>query len=139
MRTTFYTYVTLMGVLMFSMPALSFAEQHYTTEDAIADAMRDAERDISRVLWFSSGVCLTCVGASSFVAFEGQLGLIGAVLLPIGGLGLIHSRPSSPPAERLIGKPPEYVSPIPMLIYQKPDRVGRHRQHWGVLLVTGRW
>ena len=109
-RFMFHTCVTLMATLMLNIPLLSLVEQHYTTEDAIADAIRDAEQDISKLSYFTGGLGLACAGAGSLVVFEGRLGLIGAVLLPIAGLGSIYSSPSSPPVERLIGKSPEYVS-----------------------------
>ena len=107
----FHTCVVLTAILMFSIPALSLAEQHYTTEDAIAHALRDAERDISKLSYFIGGLGLACAGAGSFAIFEGQtLGFVSAVLLPIAGLGSIYSHRSSLPAERLVGKSPEYVS-----------------------------
>ena len=107
---TFYIYVTLIVALMFSMPALSFAERT-PMADIIAIAERDADQDISDFLWFGGGMCLSCFGASCLTfSVDPTITLAATVLTPIVGLGAIYSHQPGPPAERLIGKSPEYVS-----------------------------
>ena len=55
--------------------------------DPILQAQLDAEKDVNAAMWFGIGFCIGGIGI-----------LIGYAVVP------------SPPATRLIGKPPEYVA-----------------------------
>ena len=110
MRILVWACAALMVVLMLSMPLLSLAERT-PIADIIAIAERDADKDISKILWFGEGMCLSCVGASYFTfSANPTIALAATVLTPIVGLGAIYSHQPGPPVERLIGKSPEYVS-----------------------------
>lgn len=76
----------LMGVLIFSMPFLTFAEQNLQME-AIVAGERDAQNDVNKGLWFLGG----CFG-----------GVIGVIIA--------YGVEPSPPATRLLGKSSEYVA-----------------------------
>lgn len=143
-------YVALMAVLIFCTPFAPLAEQHSTqpeVEAAVAEdinavnlqaevyaiAERDANRDISKPLWFGAGIgvaaigtivggiggcligeMLDPVGPSDFFYFGvgpwGEVGcLVGATvgnLIPL--IGIYNYKPSPPP-ERFIGKSAAYV------------------------------
>lgn len=121
MKTTFYTYVALMVALMFSMPSLSFAEQHQVENIIIIakqDAERDANLDVNKQLWFAAGmipVCLVSIPtiltvfdakyyqeSSTFIRLNYISPFVGTVS------ALLYS--PSPPTQRFIGKSPEYIS-----------------------------
>ena len=79
--------VALMAFLAFSAPFLVLAQQAEMAE-ARVDAERDAKTDVNGTLWLGAGCLFNWVG-------------VAAAYL---------TNPSSPPASRLIGKSPEYVS-----------------------------
>ena len=118
-----YTCILLITVLMFSQPLSSLAETN-DPEIIKTRAKEDANRDVSRLRWFGSGVgvmggafCGTfcCVGIALFNTSDPSDGLIALsytsfYLIPIVGLAAIYRHSPSPPAEQLIGKSPLYVS-----------------------------
>jgi len=119
-----YTCILLITVLMFSQPLSSLAETN-DPEVIRTRAKEDANRDVSRLRWFGSGVgimggtlCGTvcCLGIISLSnTSEPPDFLMGSLtvsiyLIPIVGLTAISRHSPSPPAERLIGKSPLYVS-----------------------------
>jgi hypothetical protein len=75
-----------MAALTFSMPLFTIAQQNLHG-DAMIAAERDAQNDTNSELWFLAG----CLG--------GVVGLIVA-----------YAVEPSPPAQRLLGKSPEYVA-----------------------------
>ena len=111
--------ILLITVLIFSQPLSSFAETN-DPEVIKTHAKEDADRDVSRLRWFGSGVglmggavcCLTTVG----IAFDttssnsSEAILTFPILIPIAGLIATYRYSPSLPAERLIGKSPLYVS-----------------------------
>ena len=76
-----------MVLLLFSMPCLTLAQQTNDAAQAIADATRDAKNPQNGYVWFPAGCLLGVVGI-----------LIAAVYSP------------PPPATRLLGKSPEYIT-----------------------------
>ena len=75
-----------MAVLMFTMPFVTFAQQNSVQVKAVAAAERDAQNNTNTSLWFLGGCCY--------------------------GIGISIARRHEPslPAERLLGKSPEYVA-----------------------------
>ena len=88
-------------------------------------AKEDANRDVSRLRWFGSGVgimggtfcgILCCVGITALSNTSEPPDTLmtsfytSMYLIPIVGLTAIYRHSPSPPAERLIGKSPLYVS-----------------------------
>ena len=86
-------------VLMFglslnvSMPC--FAQQNTIIFPAKADAEFDAEEDINTTLWLAAG---------------GILGVVGNLPLGVVAMGGAYVYQPIPSAERLLGKPADYVS-----------------------------
>lgn len=74
----------LLVVLTFSIPFVPLAQENST---ATADAIADAERDMNKTSWFMAGCFLNIIGVAA-----------------------AQMRTPSVPAERLIGKSPEYVA-----------------------------
>ena len=83
----FRVFSYLMVLLLFSMPCLTLAQQTNDAAQAIADATRDAKNPQNGYVWFPAGCLLGVVGI-----------LIAAVYSP------------PPPATRLLGKSPEYIT-----------------------------
>ena len=117
-----YTCILLLTVLMFSHPLSSFAETN-DPEIIKTRAKGDADRDVSRLKWFGSGTGLMggvmCCIATAGIAFHNTGNTNGnppeaiftfPFLIPVVGLAAIYRHSPSPPAERLIGKSPLYVS-----------------------------
>ena len=118
-----YTCLLLITVLMFSQPLSSLAETN-DPEIIKTRAKEDANRDVSRLRWFGSGVgimggtfcgILCCVGIALSNTSDPPDALMTSFytsiyLIPIVGLAAIYRHSPSPPAERLIGKSPLYVS-----------------------------
>ena len=98
---TFRLFALVMAVLIFSMPCITLAQQPHTaeerqeTEQAISDAIADAQQYISSFAWVAYG--FTC----AIVALPHAL--IGEAEIPI---------------HRLLGKSPEYVKTY-TLVYQQ--------------------
>ena len=114
-----YICVLLITVLIFSQPLSSFAETN-DPEIIKSHAKEDADRDMSRLRWFGSGVgliggascCLTTIGIAFHTTSSNspEAILTFPILIPIAGLIATYRYSPSPPAERLIGKSPLYVS-----------------------------
>lgn len=83
----FHTLAAVMVVLTFSTPIVPLAQQDSPTMKATADAIADAEKDINQTSWFMAGCFLNIIG-------------------------LVVAQTHSPPvpADRLIGKSPEYAA-----------------------------
>lgn len=120
-------------LLLFSTIPVSFAQENPMQAEAEAEAYRDVNHDMKESLWFLSGL----VGGSAGLVTGCASGILAGILigdsnilpdeLPpvescgIGGILLfgvlaapicVHLYPHSPspPPERLLGKPPEYVA-----------------------------
>ena len=145
---TFYIYVTLIVALIFSIPSLSFAEQHQAENIRVAakwDAERDANRDTSKVAWFTAGMVPVCLvsAITMSIAFNttgGEYEDAMRIILPngispfVGPVAAILLQPH-PPVERFIGKSPEYISAYTG-VYKSKTRLLRTRSAmFGV--VTG--
>ena len=83
----FRVFSYLMVLLLFSMPCLTLAQQTNDAAQAIADATRDAKNPQNGYIWFPAGCLLNVVG----------------ILMAV-----VYSPP--PPATRLLGKSPEYIT-----------------------------
>ena len=116
-RSTFHVLVFLMAVLIFSMPFVTLAQQNVEPAEAItdaekdamvakatADAERDAQADTDTTFWFI-------------------IGCFGSVL------GFLYANFDVPtvPAERLIGKSPDYVTVYSSVYVRKSKAVRQDR------------
>ena len=100
-RSAFHVSVLFMAVLIFSMPLVTFAQQHSVQAEAITAAEQDANKDVNKPLWFGVG----CVLTGLFFLPEP----LGYIVPPSGLVGTYFYQPTPPPS-RLIGKSPEYVA-----------------------------
>ena len=102
-NAAFRVLVFWVAVLIFSIPFISFAQQRLVcAEDiAVAAAETDANKDVSKPLWFGAGSLL-----SGLLFLPIPYGYISP---PIGAIGTYFYRPVPPPS-RLIGKSPEYIA-----------------------------
>ena len=109
-----------MLVLMFSMPLLSLAEQHQVASVIIIakqDAERDANLDVNKQSWFTSGMVPVCLVSTITVLTALDSGspeappvVFFTFIAPlVGPVAALLSSPI-PPTERFIGKSPEYIS-----------------------------
>ena len=121
---TFHGSVFLMAVLLtFNMPFITFAQENNDSVLAIADAKRDADADVNKLLWGGVGFvvvpsCITLGFIGGVLAADSSnksledavpyflCGSTVGCLLPFIS---IYSYNSGPPPERLIGKSPEYL------------------------------
>ena len=123
----------MITLLLFSTMSVSLAEQQGTAQaQAKADAHRDVNRDMKESLWFLSGlvsssVCCAGGGVGFFVGglilgdfdiFPGEGPSVGSCVIASGIVCgvltvptaiFIYPHKPSPPLERLLGKPPEYI------------------------------
>ena len=83
----------VMALLTFSMPCVLSAQQSVAL-DAKLEAKRDADADVNRLHWRLIGLCG---------------GLLGGCLLGSVMVASAYTQVPTPPAERFIGKSPEYV------------------------------
>ena len=120
-RSMFHICVTLMTILMLSLPLLSLAEQIPVADITIiatGDAELDASRDTNKTVWFLSGMVPVCLVAAITVASDQTGGEYEEAILhiapncfsPIVGMAVAFVYSPSPPTERFIGKSPEYIS-----------------------------
>ena len=100
-NSTFHVLVFLMAVLIFSMPFVTFAQQHSVQAEAAITAEADANKDVNKLLCFSAG----CVLSGLFFLPSPY----GYFFPPTGIIGSYSYRPV-PPSSRLIGKSPEYIA-----------------------------
>ena len=98
----FHALVFFMAVLIFSMPFVTVAQQISVPAEAIAAAEADANKDVSKPLWFGAGCVL-------FGLFFLSPGPYGYLLPPVGLIGSYFYQPAPPPLQ-LIGKSPEYIA-----------------------------
>ena len=91
----FHVLVVLMLGLSLNMSLYCLAQQNTVALDAKSDAEFDAEDDVNTMLWFAAG---------------GILGVAGNLPLGAVAVGGAYFYQPVPPAERLLGKPPAYVS-----------------------------
>ena len=123
-------------LLLFGTMPISLAQQQATQVQAEADAHRDVNRDMRESLWFTSGLMSSSVGCVAGGAGGFLFGLLiggvsetncisfisddplesctiaGAILcgvLTVPTAIFIYPHNPSPPLERLLGKPPEYI------------------------------
>ena len=134
LNNPFQTVALLMAMLIFSAPMLLYAQQNTVILEAKADAEKDAERDVNKLAWFTTGLVggtlIGCVGASGGCLIGGEIDppsgsgllytdtisdgqiigtLIGAVVgASISLVGISLYKPNVPP-DRFIGKSPEYI------------------------------
>lgn len=78
-----------------NVPMNCFAQQNRGVLNAKSDAEFDAEEDINTTVWLAAG---------------GLLGVAGNLPLGVVAIGGAYVYQPIPPAERLLGKPAEYVS-----------------------------
>ena len=120
-RSTFHMLVFLMAVLTFSMPFVTLAQQNIEPAEATTDAERaamvakaaaDAERDAQ---------------ADTDTAFWFIVGCFGSVL------GFLYANYNVPtvPADRLIGKSPDYVTTYSSVYVRESKAIRQNR------VVTG--
>jgi hypothetical protein len=86
-KTDLRSFIALfMALMVLSIPFVAMAQDDVMAV-ARADAERDAEMDVNGTIWFLAG----CLGG-------------------LTGLLISYIYTPSPPASRLMGKPPEYVA-----------------------------
>ena len=129
----FHCFTIFISILIGIAPITTFAQQQTNTEAlaAKADAELHAENDIHKITWMGVGLCVPvlsvatgCVAGYTLGSTEGGGGLPGgygfgepSIIGMVGGAGLVfcgssywvYSHKSAPPAERLVGKSPEYI------------------------------
>ena len=91
----FYALIVLMFGLSLNVSMPCFAQQNTIILAAKADAEFDAEEDVNTTLWLAAG---------------GILGVVGNLPLGVVAMGGAYLYQPIPPAERLLGKPADYVS-----------------------------
>ena len=113
MRITsmFHTFAAVMVVLTFSTPILPLAQQDSPTIEAAADAIADAERDINQTSWFAAGCFLNIIG-----------------------LAAAQMHGPSVPADRLIGKSPEYIAVYAIKYKERLSKLQRDYALMGCVL-----
>ena len=60
-NTTFHVLVFLMAILTFSIPFVTLAQQNLVPDEVVATAETDANKDVSKLLWFGTGCLLSGV------------------------------------------------------------------------------
>ena len=119
-------------LLLFIAVSVSFAQQNSLHTQAEADAHKDVNHDMKESVWFLSGlvsssVCCAGGGVGAFLgglllgdfdifpdegpSMEGCIiasGILCGVLTVPTAIFIYPHKPS-PPLERLLGKPPEYI------------------------------
>ena len=91
----FHVLIVLMFGLSLNFPMNCFAQQNRVVLNAKSDAEFDAEEDINTTVWLAAG---------------GILGVAGNLPLGLVAIGGAYVYQPVPPAERLLGKPADYVS-----------------------------
>ena len=91
----FHSMAVLTAILSLNMSLQCLAQQNSVALDAKTAAEYDAEDDVNTTLWLVTG---------------GILGTAGSCLLGSLAIGGAYVYQPVPPAERLLGKPAEYVS-----------------------------
>ena len=91
----FHVLIVLILALSLNVSMNCFAQQNRGVLNAKSDAEFDAEEDINTTVWLAAG---------------GILGVAGNLPLGIVAIGGAYVYQPVPPAERLLGKPADYVS-----------------------------
>ena len=91
----FHVLIVLMLGLSLNVPMPCFAQQNTVVLTAKSDAEFDAEEDINTTMWLATG---------------GILGVVGNLPLGAIAIGGAYIYQPIPSAERLLGKPADYVS-----------------------------
>ena len=91
----FHVLIVLMFGLSLNFLMNCFAQQNRVVLNAKSDAEFDAEEDINTTVWLAAG---------------GILGVVGNLPLGLVAVGGAYVYQPIPPAERLLGKPADYVS-----------------------------
>ena len=149
----FHCFAIFISMLICIAPTTTFAQQQINTEVLTAKVEADlhAENDIHKITWMGIGLCVPvlsvttgCIAAYALGSTGGGGGLPGgygfgspSIIGMLGGAGLVfcgsaywvYSYESTPPAERLIGKSPEYIEHY-TTAYQKKMR--SHRIIWAL-------
>ena len=111
-NSMFHTLAFFMAVLTFSMPFGTLAQQNSWRVEAKIAAERDAQTDINKPLWFGAGCLLLGASGSCVGCLSLESPLVDVMFPSVWAAGIAGSyffRPD-PPAERLLGKSPEYVA-----------------------------
>ena len=112
--STFHILVFLMAVLTFSRSLVTLAQQNPVEADAKAQAITDAERDVSKMYWFVTGCFL---GAR--------------------GIAMARTNTIPVPAGRLIGKSSAYVAVYTSSYYAKQTEIQKKWALRGCLSLLG--
>lgn len=154
---TFQISIFFMAVLILSTPFTTLAEESAVAAEAKAQAIRDAENDFNKPLWFLAGCAIPTISIVGMYAgcFIGHLldpieldydsasgysitggNFIGpgmCVGFTIGGLmpyiAISRYSLSTPHLERLIGKSPEYIQ-VYTNVYQA--KMQRFQKGWAI-------
>ena len=102
-----------MVVLTFGKPFVTIAQENSVRVEAIAAAEQDAQNNVNTNLWFLAG-CFGCVV----------------------GVGAAYGVEPSPPATRLLGKSPEYVTFYTDAYKEKAKRLQTDSAVRGCVLTT---
>ena len=125
-NSTFHVFVFLTTILIFRMPLVPLAQQNSIQIEVNAAAEADAEKDINKSLWLGTGCVIPVITAvvpaiivmggsdsrDDFgigAAVGGICILGGCIAGSVGSTVAALSYQPTIPAERLIGKSPEYV------------------------------
>lgn len=93
-HSIFHIFVFFLTLVFFSSPLFVLAQQNQGILGIRAAAGQDAQNDVNKLLW----------GGGSFL-----LGITGGCILgSVGVIGASAYQPA-PPAQRLIGKSPQYI------------------------------
>lgn len=129
----FDCFAIFIGILIGIAPITTFAQQQANTDarTAKADAELHAKNDFEKITWMGVGLCVPvlsiatgCIAGYTLGSTEGGGGLPGgyglgnpSIIGMFGGAGLVfcgsaywvYNHETAPPAERLVGKSPEYI------------------------------
>lgn len=119
----------LIGGLIFSQPVIILAQQNSVEVQAKLDAERDADADVDKRLWIlmgggmfvvTTGLTLFGIGEACKSGLQSSspgdacagalISIIGIPALTGYGMNAIINRIPPPPAERLLGKSPQYIN-----------------------------
>ena len=131
MKLTCSLLLIAIGFLLCITPSVTLAQQQRHTDALTAqmDAKRHARSDISKITWLAVGACAPIVSVAAGIViaytFEGEgssgrdFNYYGNPSIPgfFAGAGVVlgvtylvvYTYESNPPAERMLGKSPEYV------------------------------
>ena len=116
-RSTFHVSVFFMAVLIFSMPFVTLAQQNIESAEATTDAERDA------MIAKATADAKRDSQADTDTTFWFIIGCFGSVL------GFLYANYNVPtvPADRLIGKSPDYVTTYSSVYIRKSKAIRQNR------------